>query len=113
MPPRPTAAPSGDITDRLGPQQAALDAAISNCDRAAFQAAKNRLLEAVGQLLTRFPGNIHILAERRRIEETQFPRPCPPDAGLQQSGTSFAPGERRLLDLHNQTRAEVGAEPLQ
>jgi hypothetical protein len=86
VPPKPTASSTGpllpgrgDILDGMAPLRAELDAAISNCDPVAFKAAKNRLLEAIGQLLTRFPGNIHLLAERRRIEETQLPRPCPPE----------------------------------
>jgi len=90
LPPRPVQ-PSGeppmaplpparrDILDGMAPLRAELAAAIAECDPAAFKAAKNRLLEAIGQLLTRFPGNIHLLAERRRIEETQLPRPCPPE----------------------------------
>lgn len=69
----------GDILDGMAPLRAALEAAIAECDQVAFKATKNQLLEAIGQLLTRFPGNIHLLAERRRIEETQLPRPCPPD----------------------------------
>lgn len=86
VPPKPTASSSGpllpargDILDGMAPLRAELGAAIANCDPAAFKAAKNRLLEAIGQLLTRFPGNIHLLAERRRVEETQLPRPCPPE----------------------------------
>lgn len=86
VPPKPTASSSGsllpargDILDGMAPLRAELAAAIAECDPAAFKAAKNRLLEAIGQLLTRFPGNIHLLAERRRIEETQLPRPCPPE----------------------------------
>lgn len=86
VPPKPTASSSGpllpargDILDGMAPLRAELAAAIAECDPVAFKAAKNRLLEAIGQLLTRFPGNIHLLAERRRIEETQLPRPCPPE----------------------------------
>lgn len=85
VPPEPAGSSSGplrpargDILDGMAPLRAELAAAIAECDPAAFKAAKNRLLEAIGQLLTRFPGNIHLLAERRRIEETQLPRPCPP-----------------------------------
>lgn len=63
----------------LFPLTAALDAAIEACDPAAFKAAKNRLLEKIGQLLSQSPNDPALLAERRRIEETQLPRPCPPD----------------------------------
>lgn len=63
----------------LFPLTAALDAAIQACDPVAFKAAKNRLLEKIGQLISQSPNDPALLAERRRIEETQLPRPCPPE----------------------------------
>ncbi len=103
----------GDYLEDMAPLRAALDAAIANCDRAAFKAAKNRLLDAIGQLLTRFPENIHFLAERRRIEETQLPQPCPPvPATTPDQSMNLNPFARDILTAHNAARAAVGAPPL-
>jgi hypothetical protein len=115
VPPKPVAsappalgAPRGDYLDDMAPLRAALGAAITNCDLAAFKATKNRLLEEIGQLLTRFPDNIHFLAERRRIEETQLPQPCPPTPKV-----ALLPNEQSFLNAHNRERLAFGVPPLE
>ena len=77
-PPPPVTSPIVSYVQVLAPLIAGTDAAIGACDRAAFQAAKNRVLEALGQLISRDPNDQWLLLERRRIEGLQFPNPCPP-----------------------------------
>lgn len=93
--------------------QEVMDYAIRvNCDRLAFQHAKSRLLEANWELIGRFPNDPALRAEQRRIEETQFPEPCPPETRTALAPIELDEDSTTLLALHNQARAEAGAPPL-
>ena len=100
-PPAPVTAPvvpapvsAISLAQNLAPLAAGLQAAINACDKAAFKAAKNRLLETIGQMISQNPNDPALLAERRRIEETQMPRPCPP----------IAPSDERIAELKEELR---------
>jgi len=82
------------------PLAAALDAAIEACDPEAFKVAKNRLLATIGQMMRLSPNDPSLLADRRRVEETQFPRPCPPEPGVGTDGSTTEGGLE--VELYNE-----------
>ena len=111
--PATTPASTPSFTQALAPLNTGLAAAITACDPVAFKAAKNRLLEAIGQLISRSPNDPALLAERRRIEETQLPKPCPPESRTSLALPALDAASGTFLALHNTERAAVGVKPLE